>query len=310
MKLKKIISVITMCTLITGTVFSVNAVDKSDIGQEADTSSYSNADLFEYAEEVAVLVNKERKANGLKPLRLSPQLSEAALVRAKEIPISFSHTRPDGSNCFTAISEQNISYKTAAENIAYGQKNPDSVMNAWMNSSGHRSNILNKNVDYIGVGVNYQNGTYYWSQFFASSDQIYDGSYLPGEAVVVTTAAVTTAAKHTSTTIKNTSPTTIKTTNLTEPVTTSINSNSEKPNEIVTTVKVTENKPDTLPPTTEGFITTVSSLIPNITDSAIITSTTTTTTNCPVIKPPVITVPLGDNCSGIGIGVIIIKGKN
>lgn len=308
MKIKKIISVITMCTLITGTVFSVKAADKSDIGQEADTSSYSNADLFEYAEEVAVLVNKERKANGLKPLRLSPLLSEAALVRAREIPISFSHTRPDGSSCFTAISELNISYKTAAENIAYGQKNPDSVMNAWMNSSGHRSNILNKNVDYIGVGVNYQNGTYYWSQFFVSSDQLYDGSYIPGEAAVVTTTAVTTAAVHTSTTIKNTSQTTIKTTNLTETVTTSVNSNSEKP---VTTVKVTENKPDTLPSTTEGFITTVSSLIPDITDSVITTSTTTTTTtNCPVIKPPVITVPLGDNCSGIGIGVIIIKGKN
>lgn len=309
MKIKKIISVITMCTLITGTVFSVNAADKSDTGQEANTSSYSNADLFEYAEEVAVLVNKERKANGLNPLRLSPLLSEAALVRAGEIPISFSHTRPDGSSCFTAISELNISYKTAAENIAYGQKNPESVMNAWMNSSGHRSNILNKNVDYIGVGVNYQNGTYYWSQFFASSDQLYDGSYIPGEAAVVTTAAVTTAAVHTSTTIKSTSPTTIKTTNLSETVTTSVNSNSEKP---VTTVKVTENKPNTLPSTTEGFITTVSSIIPNITDTAIITSTTTTTTttNCPVIKPPVITVPLGDNCSGIGIGVIIIKGKN
>lgn len=181
MKMKKIISVIAMFTLISGTVFSVNAVNKPNDEHETAALSYADANLKEYAQQVAVLVNKERKSNGLNPLRFSPLLSEAALIRSGELPKSFSHTRPDGSSFFTAMTELGISYRTAGENIAYGQKNPESVMNAWMNSSGHRSNILNKNVDYIGVGVTFQNGMYYWTQLFAASDQLYEGSYLPGE---------------------------------------------------------------------------------------------------------------------------------
>ena len=141
MKMKKIISVIAMFTLISGTVFSVNAVNKPNDEHETAALSYADANLKEYAQQVAVLVNKERKSNGLNPLRFSPLLSEAALIRSGELPKSFSHTRPDGSSFFTAMTELGISYRTAGENIAYGQKNPESVMNAWMNSSGHLSLI-------------------------------------------------------------------------------------------------------------------------------------------------------------------------
>lgn len=95
-------------------------------------------------------------------------LTSAANVRSKEIVNTFSHTRPDGTQFYTAIKEQGFSYKGCGENIAWGQKTPDEVMNAWMNSSGHRSNILNSKYTKIGVGVyEAENGRLYWTQLFA-----------------------------------------------------------------------------------------------------------------------------------------------
>ena len=120
--------------------------------------------------------------------------SRVYTVRAREIPSLFSHTRPNGTSCFTAISEAGIAYRTAGENIAYGQRSADEVMEAWMNSSGHRANILGKDFAYIGVGVVYENGTYYWTQFFAASDD------LSGEVVTTaSTAAPTTVPSMTTT---------------------------------------------------------------------------------------------------------------
>lgn len=148
----------------------------------ADTTAYSvtyeNDTAARYAEQVAKLVNEQRAANGLKPLKLSNELCASANVRAKEIQSVFSHTRPNGTSCFTVLKENGISYTYAGENIAYGQKTPEAVMNSWMNSSGHRANILNTKVEYIGVGVAYKNGIYYWTQFFAS------GKGMSGEAAV------------------------------------------------------------------------------------------------------------------------------
>ena len=91
----------------------------------------------------------------------------AAQVRAKEITQSFSHTRPNGSQFSTALQEQGASYRGAGENIAWGQKSPEAVMRAWMNSDGHRANILNAKFTKIGVGY-YQdvNGTNYWTQLY------------------------------------------------------------------------------------------------------------------------------------------------
>ena len=91
----------------------------------------------------------------------------AAQIRAKEIETSFSHTRPDGSSFSTALTQQGVTYRGSGENIAWGQKTPEQVMNGWMNSDGHRANILNKNYTTIGVGL-YQNasGTNYWTQLF------------------------------------------------------------------------------------------------------------------------------------------------
>lgn len=120
-----------------------------------------------FAEQVVELVNQERTKAGLNAVTLDQNIASAALVRAKEIETSFSHTRPNGSKFSTALTEQGVTFKGAGENIAWVQKSPEAVMQAWMNSEGHRANILNKNFTKIGVGY-YQNaaGRNFWTQLF------------------------------------------------------------------------------------------------------------------------------------------------
>lgn len=122
-----------------------------------------------YEEQVVALVNAERAKEGLPALTMDAKLQEAARARAKETVTLFSHTRPNGTSCFTILQEYGISYRYAGENIAYGQRSPEEVVNAWMNSEGHRANIMSKNFTTIGIGY-YQtaNGTKYWSQLFTS----------------------------------------------------------------------------------------------------------------------------------------------
>ena len=122
----------------------------------------------DFASQVAALVNTERAKYGLSALTVDTRVQQAALVRAKETAQSFSHTRPNGSSFSTALTEAGVSYRTAGENIAYGQTTPQQVMNAWMNSSGHRANILNANYTTIGVGYTVINGTAYWAQLFTA----------------------------------------------------------------------------------------------------------------------------------------------
>lgn len=120
-----------------------------------------------YVLRVVELVNEERAKAGLNALTLQENVTEAAQVRAVECETLFSHTRPDGSSFSTALKEAGVSYKGAGENIAWGQKSPEAVMEAWMNSEGHKANILNEKYNTIGVGY-YQNGSgvNYWSQLF------------------------------------------------------------------------------------------------------------------------------------------------
>lgn len=170
-------------------------------------ANYGSTELSDYALEVTRIVNRERAANGLSPLQYSDRLSEAALVRAAEIQSSFSHTRPNGTSCFTALTESGITYTTAGENIAYGQRSPEEVMDAWMHSSGHRANILGNNYEYIGIGVTYRNGTYYWSQFFAASNDL-TGEVPTAKPTTTTTAASTKPAAQTTATTVTTAGTT------------------------------------------------------------------------------------------------------
>ena len=130
-----------------------------------DTPSYDGQDA--YAAQVLNLVNEERAKAGLSPLTLNQNAAAAAQLRAQEIEKSFSHTRPDGSSFTTALTAYGVNYRGAGENIAYGQKTPEKVMEGWMNSAGHRANILNKNFTSIGVGhYRSASGVDYWTQLF------------------------------------------------------------------------------------------------------------------------------------------------
>ncbi len=121
--------------------------------------------------EVLTLVNRVRAENGLSSLTWAEDV--AAVARAHSADMIergfFSHNNPDGLSPFDRLRNSGIFYRTAAENIAYGQSSASAVMNSWMNSSGHRANILNKNVKELGVGaVKNKNGVIYWTQMFVA----------------------------------------------------------------------------------------------------------------------------------------------
>lgn len=142
---------------------SVPSTPENQPGQEEGVETEYHA----YVLRVVELVNEERAKAGLKPVTLQKDISAAAQVRAQETEISFSHTRPDGTKFTTALAQAGVTYRGAGENIAWGQRTPEQVMNGWMNSAGHRANILNEKFTSIGVGY-YQNaaGTNYWTQLF------------------------------------------------------------------------------------------------------------------------------------------------
>ncbi|MDD6102254.1 MAG: CAP domain-containing protein [Clostridiales bacterium] len=118
-------------------------------------------------DEVIRLCNVEREKAGLSPLKAYSPLSSAAQVRAVETITLFAHQRPDGTSCYTAL--DGINYMCAGENIAAGYRSAKAVVDGWMNSPGHRANILNSDFTEIGVGLVIAPGSeyiYYWSQFF------------------------------------------------------------------------------------------------------------------------------------------------
>ena len=129
---------------------------------ETTTSTVDNS----VASKLLNLVNKARNENGLSSLTLNSSLSNVAQKKAEDMKNNnyFSHTSPTYGSPFDMIKSFGINYKTAGENIAKGQKTAEEVFNAWMNSSGHRANILNKNFTQMGIG--YTSGNTYWSQMF------------------------------------------------------------------------------------------------------------------------------------------------
>ena len=141
-----------------------------DYNNQNDDNNSSNINGFSKEQvEVLNLVNKERKANGLKPLTLNKELSNVANIKSRDMIEKgyFDHTSPTYGSPFDMMKKFNISYNTAGENIAMGQKTPSEVMNSWMNSSGHRANILNSTYTELGVGIQKDsNGTIYWTQMF------------------------------------------------------------------------------------------------------------------------------------------------
>lgn len=119
-----------------------------------------------YEQEVVRLVNQHRAANGLSPLTSDWQLSRVARYKSQDMHDKnyFSHTSPTYGSPFDMISAFGISYRSAGENIAKGYQTPQAVVNGWMNSSGHRANILNASFTKIGVG--YVADGNYWTQMF------------------------------------------------------------------------------------------------------------------------------------------------
>jgi uncharacterized protein YkwD len=121
----------------------------------------------EFAAEVFRLTNLERANRGLSAfLNSDSLLNSAAMVRAEELAAVFSHNRPDGRSPFTAYTDLGGAYRALGENIASGQRTPSEVVKDWMNSDGHRGNILSSSFTHIGAGVFEKNGSFYWVQLF------------------------------------------------------------------------------------------------------------------------------------------------
>ena len=133
----------------------------------SETETVSSVNSME--KQVASLTNSKRKASGLGNLTLDSQLSKLARMKAEDMAKKgyFSHTSPTYGSAFDMMKKYGVSYRTAGENIAKGQKTPEAVMKGWMNSSGHRANILSSAYTHIGVGyAKDSKGNTYWVQIF------------------------------------------------------------------------------------------------------------------------------------------------
>ncbi|WP_035512357.1 CAP domain-containing protein [Halalkalibacillus halophilus] len=138
--------------------------NKSTVEQPA------SSDLHDFEMQVFNLVNQERESRGLAPLEISVELSNVARQKSQDMGENnyFSHQSPTYGSPFDMMDAYGIQYRSAGENIAMGQRSPEQVMNGWMNSDGHRANILSENFTHIGVGYVEHNGTTYWTQMFKS----------------------------------------------------------------------------------------------------------------------------------------------
>ncbi|MBR6802036.1 MAG: CAP domain-containing protein [Eubacteriaceae bacterium] len=145
----------------------------------ADTADVKITGIYDYdsAYEVLDILNEERIKNGKSPLSMNKDLLASAMQRAAECCVFYGHTRPDGSDCFTAFPD--VKVRAAGENIAAGQPDSSVVMNSWMNSTGHRENILADAFETVGVGCFYQPeiGVRTWVQLFSSDPA---GGYITG----------------------------------------------------------------------------------------------------------------------------------
>lgn len=132
-------------------------------GSNGESSSVS-----EYEMRVAELVNEQRSKHGLSPLKLSEELSAVARAKSQDMRDNgyFSHNSPTYGSPFDMLKSFGISYKAAGENIAHGYSTPEAVVNGWMNSPGHRANILN--ADFTELGVGYVESGNYWTQLFVT----------------------------------------------------------------------------------------------------------------------------------------------
>ncbi|MCA1022225.1 CAP domain-containing protein [Halobacillus litoralis] len=144
------------------TTTSEEQAQQQESTQEENTSSEVSA----FEKEVVELTNQEREKQGLEPLKLDTELSGAAKDKSLDMQNNdyFSHTSPTYGSPFDMMDQYGIDYRTAGENIAMGQTSPEQVVEGWMNSQGHRENIMNPDFTHIGVG-HAEEGNY-WTQMF------------------------------------------------------------------------------------------------------------------------------------------------
>lgn len=147
-----------------------NTTTGKPVDQPSNNEQNSNLnDVSAVEKEVVRLVNVERQKNGLNPLELDAELSKVARLKSQDMATKgyFSHTSPTYGSPFDMMKQFGIKYSAAGENIAMGQPTAEAVVKAWMNSEGHRANILSKSFTKIGVGYyKGNNGSPYWTQMF------------------------------------------------------------------------------------------------------------------------------------------------
>ncbi|MBY9081716.1 hypothetical protein KIH86_04980 [Paenibacillus sp. HN-1] len=153
----------------TGTTTPTTGTTTPSTGTTAPATGTTTAasDSSAYVKEVVSLVNAERAKAGLAPLKALDSLNKVAAAKATDMRSNnyFSHTSPTYGSPFDMMKSFGVSFGYAGENIAMGQKTPQQVMNDWMNSAGHKANILSKNFDSIGVGFDNN----YWVQEFTGN---------------------------------------------------------------------------------------------------------------------------------------------
>ncbi|MBA4537971.1 sporulation protein [Bacillus aquiflavi] len=134
--------------------------------QEQPAKQAVSSEVSAFEQKVVELTNKERAKSGLPALKLDTELSKVAREKSKDMQRNkyFDHNSPTYGSPFDMMKKFGISYRAAGENIAMGQRSPEEVVNAWMNSDGHRKNILNASFTHIGVGHVEQGN--YWTQMF------------------------------------------------------------------------------------------------------------------------------------------------
>lgn len=136
--------------------------------EKPEQPSNPSGNFASFQKEVLDLVNKERTSRGLQSLKFNSELSNVATLKSQDMIDKnyFDHTSPTYGSPFDMMKKFGISYTSAGENIAMGQETPQEVMNAWMNSDGHRKNILNPDFTELGVGIAAKGSSLYWTQMF------------------------------------------------------------------------------------------------------------------------------------------------
>jgi uncharacterized protein YkwD len=147
--------------------YSGYAATDEELREESNSLAEAN---MQYYNEVLDLVNAIREEAGVHPLTLDTTLCQAATMRSLEMSYSrsFSHTRPNGSNCFSVLDSYAVAHFSSGENIAVGFPTPSDVVNGWKNSPGHYANMVSDSFHKLGVGLSQlQTGSNeYWTQIF------------------------------------------------------------------------------------------------------------------------------------------------